>query len=112
MKKFQIPQDIQLLVPGTNTKIVNEDKTERTVSFKEFISATVLADPRWVRDFAHVKAAFDIAKQLTQEEVVLDDVDHEKLKACVENPTNGFQGWHPAILPQLYPFMQAILEAK
>lgn len=113
MKTFQVPKSIALTVPGNKAQpIVREDETPHEVTFKEFATTSVLADPRWVKDFAHVLAAMHFSEQLDGETIAMEEGEYLKLKECVEKPTNGFQGWHPAILPQLVPFMQAILEAK
>ncbi len=113
MKSFTVPKGIALHVPGEpNKPIVTADGSPHVVTLGEWVSASVLNDARWIRDFAHVNAAFKISEQVTKELVQLEDADYAKLKDCVENPTNGFQGYHPAIFPQFIPFMQAILEAK
>ena len=115
MKTILIPASITLCVPGTDRVVSNEDGSPREVTFSEFVSGTILSDPSWVKDFAHVKAAFALSEALKKapgESFAFEDADYSMIKSCAETPSQPFQGWHPAIMPQLFPFFRAILELK
>jgi hypothetical protein len=112
MKTFKVPDPIVPVVPGSDKPFLDACKEPVRVTFAEFVTNCLLNDPRWIKSFADVKAALAVSGQLANTSVTLDDSDFERLKGCVEMPTNGYQGYHPAVIPQLFPFMKAILEAK
>ncbi len=112
MKTFKVPSNIVPKNPSTAEDLKKPDGSLFSVSFRDFCEAAILTDPRWVKSFADVRAASRVSDQLAKDEISLDDADYQKLRAVAEEPANGFQGYHPSVVRQLYPFLEAILEAK
>jgi hypothetical protein len=112
MKKFTVPSAITPRVPGREEAFKQPDGTDVTVSFKEFCETCILQDPKWVRTFADIKAATSLSSQLDAPEVTLEDKDYDKLKEVAEAPSHGFQGYHPSVILQFVPYLEAILGAK
>lgn len=111
MKYVTVPEPIKLVNPTTG------DVLDREIDFREFAIGTLMSDPSWIKDAKAIEASIGVSKAIRSGvdtgTVALEDAQYDRLKQCVEHPTQGYQGnWHPAVLPQLYPFFDAILSAK
>lgn len=124
-KVIIVPAPIKILNPATKEPIKTNKNEELTLSFKEVIES-LMNDERWVRNFVAVKAGLELTKQLEagSDKVVLKEDHYNILKDTVENPThvmsmqdgttklvNGY-AWSSIVMTQIYPFLEAVLEAK
>jgi hypothetical protein len=115
-KFVQIPKDVALVAPTTGAMIANEkDGSQRTVTFREFVVGTLLADPSWTRSLVQVKSGLAIQNALAaaaaDDVVQLDAQDWTALNAVAWNPSGGYVGWHPMLIYQFVPFFDAIVGA-
>lgn len=106
---ISVPDPIVIINPITG----REAEPRREVSFREFIIESVMGDPRWVRTLSDVEAGQEIMEALKSEKKIfsLEKATWDKLKAVVDQPQNGYQGFHGAVLPQLLPFLKAVVSA-
>jgi hypothetical protein len=116
-KFVQIPKGVALVAPTTGAMIANEkDGSQRTVSFREFVVGTLLADPSWTRSLVHVKSGLAIQNAVAAaaegDVVQLDAQDWTALNAVAWNPSGGYAGWHPMLIYQFVPFFDAIVGAS
>lgn len=120
--KLKIPEPIGVCVPGTKEPLKNPDGSPVFITFEQFVLTAILGeDPRWARGAAWVKAA--VAVQLAIENAEdglsapISQKDWEKLRDVTLEPlradgSSGFAGYHPALLRQLVPFIDAILAGE
>ena len=108
MKTIVIPKPIMV-------SFYDKESENKEMLFHEMIFGSVLPDAKFGKDMKSILSAVSIktalikAVEKNEEEFVLDDVDWALLKTVVEEPTNGY---NPAIVMQLTPFLLAITEAK
>lgn len=106
---ISVPEPISIVDPITGKAA----EPERKVSFREFIVNAIMGDPRWVRTLGDVEAGQEIMDALTggKSMLVLEKATWDKLKAVVDAPQQGYTGFHGSVLPQLLPFLKAIVTA-
>jgi hypothetical protein len=112
MKKFiTVPADISVKDP-----VSKEDKGI-SVSFREFVIGTLLADKRFAGSYQAIKSALTIDECVGDcavgGVVSLPLEAWQKLKDSAENPTEGAYctRFNAVGLMQLVPFMEAIIGA-
>jgi len=113
LKYITIPAAITLLEPTTKDPLKDEKGIVKPVAFYDFIGK-LLFNPKWAENYKAIKAAkaIDRAFEKTQPGAVvqLAEEDWKRLHDLVENPS-GQYGYHAAVMPQLLPFLDAIMEA-
>ena len=112
IKYVTIPEAITLLEPTTKEPLKDEKGIVKPVTFYDFIGKQ-LFNPLWAENYKNIKSAKAIDKAFSASNGVaqLAEEDWKKLKDLVENPKGGY-GYHAAVMPQLLPFLDAIMEAK
>jgi len=105
-----VPDPIVIVNPITG----KEAEPRREVTFREFIIEAIMSDPRWVRTLTDVEAGQEILEALKSGKKMfsLEKATWDKFKAVVDQPTNGYTGYHGAVLPQLLPFLKAVATAS
>lgn len=112
IKYVTIPEPIMLHDPVTKEELKDEKGVAKPQTFSEFIGK-LLFNPMWAENYKNIKSAKAIDKAFSVSNGVaqLAEEDWKKLKELVENPKGGY-GYHAAVMPQLLPFLDAIMEAK
>ena len=112
IKYITIPEPITLVEPTTKEPLKDEKGETKPVAFSDFIGK-LLFNPMWAENYKSIKSAKAIDKAFSAANgvVQLAEEDWKKLKDLVENPKQGY-GYHAAVMPQLLPFLDAIVEAK
>jgi len=112
IKYIAIPDPITLVEPTTKEPLKDEKGETKPVAFSDFIGKQ-LFNPMWAENYKNIKSAKAIDKAFSNGSGVaqLAEEDWKKLKDLVENPKSGY-GYHAAVMPQLLPFLEAIVEAK
>jgi hypothetical protein len=116
-----VPEPITLLEPTTKEPLKDEKGVVKPIAFYDFISK-LLFNPKWAENYKAIKAAKAIDKEFSgcindafgkngPGMVKLAEEDWKRLHDLVENP-NGQYGYHSAVMPQLLPFLDAIMEAS
>lgn len=114
IKHVTVPESILLHDPVTKEELKDEKGVAKPQTFSEFIGK-LLFNPMWAENYKNIKSAravdkaFDSAKPGTV--VQLAEEDWKRLHDLIENPKGGY-GYHAAVMPQLLPFLDAIMEAK
>ena len=105
-----VPDPIVIINPITG----KEAEPRREVTFREFVIEALMSDPRWVRTLSDVEAGQEILEVIKSGKKVfaLEKATWDKLKAVVDQPQNGYTGYHGAVLPQLLPFLKAVSTAQ
>jgi hypothetical protein len=107
-----VPPPIALLDPATRTPLKDEQgQPVAPVSLAVFVGK-LLYSPVWGESYQTIKSAkaVDRAFAAANGVVQLAEEDWRRLRDLVENPKHGFP-FHPAVLPQLLPFLDAIMLA-
>jgi hypothetical protein len=107
MKKFTIPQDVQLRDPITDAPV------GKTISFKEFMILTVLSDPEhFGKDAAAVDAYIELKRLFKGAQVgetcAVENEYHERLVRALTSPSRP---WLPDVVAQARPFADAVTGA-
>lgn len=114
IKYVTIPEPITLLEPTTKEPLKDEKGETKPQKFYDFVGK-MLFNPMWAESYKNIKSAKAIDKAFEKAEpgaaVQLAEEDWKKLKDLVDNPKGGY-GYHAAVMPQLLPFLDAIIEAK
>lgn len=112
IKYVTIPEPITLVEPTTKEPLKDEKGETKPVVFSDFIGKQ-LFNPMWAESYKNIKSAKAIDKAFSNGSgvVQLAEEDWKKLKDLIENP-KGSYGYHAAVMPQLLPFLEAIVEAK
>lgn len=114
MRYVKIPEPITLLEPTTKEPLKDEKGETKPQKFSDFIGK-LLFNPMWAENYKNIKSARAIDRAFEKAEpstvVPLAEEDWKKLKDLVENPKGGY-GYHAAVMPQLLPFLDAIIEAS
>lgn len=107
-----VPEPILLVEPATKEPLKDEQGETKPQTFADFIGK-LLFNPMWAENYKNIKSAKAIDKAVSKNEKVvqLAEEDWKKLKDVAENP-KGSYGYHVAVMPQLLPFLDAIMEAK
>jgi len=108
-----VPDPIMLHDPVTKEPLKDEKGESKPQKFSEFIGK-LLFHPKWAENYKNIKSARAIDKEFANGAgvVQLAEEDWKKLHDLVENPSGGQYGYHAAVMPQLLPFLDAIMEAK
>jgi hypothetical protein len=114
LKYVTIPEAITLLEPTTKEPLKDEKGVVKPVTFYDFIGK-LLFNPKWAENYKAIKAAKAIDKAFEKAApktvVQLAEEDWKRLHDLIENPA-GQYGYHAAVMPQLLPFLDAIMEAS
>lgn len=122
-KFIKVPNPILLCDPLTGAPL--KDNKDEEVTFKDFVMK-LMSNPIWMESYPRVRSANAIMEQLKlgKSVMVLDEEDWNTLKGAAENPkqliNNQFTGaqtvtgygWIPTCVPQLLPFIEAIVNAS
>lgn len=102
MKYIKIPDDVVLRDPQTGDEV-------RTISFKEWMKATVLADAYWGKSASKVMAASDLMRRVQDEEDVLtlSDAEYQDVRNVVESPSSGY---NVPVAVQVVSFIESVLQ--
>ena len=121
IRSITIPDPVKLIDPVNKKEIPGDEVDKETgkpkpapaITMKDFVGK-LLFNPMWAENYKNIKAAkaIDKAFDKVEGEVQLAEDDWKKLKELVENPKQGGYGYHAAVMPQLLPFLDAIMEAK
>jgi hypothetical protein len=111
IKYVVVPEPILLRDPVTKEELKDEKGEVKPQTFSDFIGK-LLFNPMWAENYKNIKSAKAIDKAFSAVNgiVQLAEEDWKKLKDLVENPKGGY-GYHAAVMPQLLPFLDAIMEA-
>lgn len=112
IKYVTVPEPIMLHDPVTKEDLKDEKGETKPQKFSDFIGK-LLFNPMWAENYKNIKSAKAIDKAFSNGSgvVQLAEEDWKKLKDLVENPKSGY-GYHAAVMPQLLPFLDAIMDAK
>lgn len=110
MKKITIPSNVTI-VDQTGKPALDQNSQPVSISFKDFVTNTLLVDPKFGKTMLDVFSAVEIKEKLqtAQETVELENADYERLLAVMTEPTNAY---NPVIVIQVVSFLRAIQEAK
>jgi len=113
IKYVTVPEPIMLHDPVTKEELKDEKGVAKPQKFSDFIGK-LLFNPMWAENYKNIKSAkvIDEAFSNGSEVVQLAEEDWKKLKELIENPKQTGYGYHAAVMPQLLPFLDAIMEAK
>lgn len=87
----------------------------QAVSFKDFVTVSLLSDARFGGTYENLKAAMAIDAALSESNghAALDLKSWEKLKQAAEAPSEGnYPGFRNLGMIQLMPFIEAIIGAS
>jgi hypothetical protein len=133
MFQINIPGTIRPNNPDTNQPIVMTDQKtgeqkQLNIEFIDFVGNALLRDAKFYEGYVNLVAReqlIDALKKVMGNVLVLSDEAYMVLRAAALEPTysvttqagqtavmKGYCGIEPRIMPQLLPFLQAILEAK
>ena len=110
-----IPKPIALVDPSSKKPLLDApDKPTAPVTFSDFVGK-LLFNPIWAENYKNIKSAKAVERAVDGAEpgtvATLAEEDWKKLRDIVENPKGGY-GYHAAVMPQLLPFLDAIMEAE
>jgi hypothetical protein len=111
-KYVKVPDPVIILDPASKRPLVDETGEPKPIFMLDVVTR-LLFNEAWGSNYRSIKAALDIDKAFsTSNKVVeLDDFGWQKLKELAEDPKAGY-GFNPLIMPQLFIFLEAIVEAS
>ena len=110
MKTITVPETI-LLHDSNGLPVLDRDGNPVSVSFKQFVTGTLLVDPKFGKTMADILSAVEIKRKVADatDKLELDNSDWEKLNAVAAEPSAGY---NPGVVVQLVSFLTAIKDAK
>lgn len=116
IRRIAVPQPITLLNPETGEVLPAPDDLPQPIPFALFIRRA-LRHPAWAKTLDRVRSNMAIASALgvapaafEQPALVISDEDWRTLCDAIKEPAP--MNFHPAVLPQLLPFFDAVLNAE
>lgn len=109
MKTITIPSDVPLR-NADETPALDSNGQPVVFTFKDFLTKTVLLDPKFGSGMMAVLSAVDMKNQLDKggSELHVEDTHWEKLMEVILNPSSNF---NPLIAIQIVSFFLAIKNA-
>lgn len=110
MMIITVPEPVKLVHPETN-----EPLDDGVVAFETFVRKSILSDIQWRYGFEAVSAQgaiYGVLKATTGGQILLPTNQWKILRDITQKPHDGYQGYHPAVLSQLLPFINAIIGAQ
>lgn len=115
IKYIIVPEPIKLLDPLSKEVLTDEKGDEaKPVTFADFL-AKQLFTPMWGENYKNAKSARAIERacEASNGVIQLAEEDWKKLRDALDSPTETPKyGFHPAVVRQLLPFIDAVMDAK
>lgn len=109
-KYINIPAHVSLRNPETSELLTNE----LPITFPRFVIGSIMSDRKWTSDIHWLRAANAVIDALNNANGVLElrNDEWDKLVEVAKAPSGGYQVYNPLVMPQLLPFIEAIVGAS
>lgn len=110
MKTIKIPQPVTICDAAGNP-VLDQAGNPVVITFKNFVSGTLLADPKYGKTLNDILSAVDVKTKLilAEDKLELDDEHWDRLVAVMKEPSNPYM---PHTVTQIVSFLLAIRDAK